>query len=493
MERIDDDMFDVVIIGCGIVGAAAAYELSKYELSVAVLERENDVGASGATKANSAVIHAGYDPEPGTLMARLNVEGARHAKQLFHDLDISHVQCGSLVLAFSADDEAALEELLRQGRRNGLDDMRILTREETLAAEPNVSKSVTAALLAPSAMIVNPWEYTLALAETAIRNGAQVRLDSGVTAITKIDGGYAICTARGEVTARCVVNAAGLYADTIHNMVFEPEFKILPDRGEYFLLDKSEGERVSHVVFQCPNEHGKGVLVAPTVHGNLIVGPSNEPPGDIENVSTTQAKMAYIKDVARLSVPSIDFGANIRSFAGSRAKSDHGDFIIAHAKGAKDFINLAGIKSPGLSAAPAIAVMAAELVAEALPPFPRKQGFTATRTRVKFAHLDASQRAELVARDPAYGHIICRCELVTEGEVRDALNAPIPPVSLDGVKRRTGTGMGRCQGGFCGPRLFEILAEFHGCDLTEVLADGEGAYVLSSQTKIGSAKGGQAL
>jgi len=479
-------MRDVVIVGCGIVGAAAAYELSKYKLSVTVLEKENDV-AAGATKANSAIIHAGYDPQAGSLMAKLNVRGAELAKELCKNLDIPHNQCGAMVLAFSPKEKVVLEELLQNGNTNGVPELKILSKEQCLELEPNLNLNVFAALHIPTTMIVSPWEYALALTETAVRNGVKLELECEVTAIDKIDGGYRIHTTQGEICTRYILNAAGLAADTVHNLAAEKAFEITPDRGEYYLLDKSEGMRVGHVVFQCPNEHGKGVLIAPTVHGNLIVGPSNGRTPSIDDVSTTTQGLTYVMETARKAVPTIDFRANIRNFAGNRAKTGCNDFIIGQAHGADRFINLAGIQSPGLSAAPAIAEMAAELLENSGLVLHRKTCFHNERKVVRLHKLTPDEKAKLVKSDPAYGRIICRCEVVSEGEIRDALNSPIPPRSVDAAKRRCGAGMGRCQGGFCSPLVLEMLAKHYNCGPTEIPQDGAGTYILTSETKIGGA------
>ncbi|MCL1788100.1 MAG: NAD(P)/FAD-dependent oxidoreductase, partial [Defluviitaleaceae bacterium] len=449
-------MFDITIIGCGIVGAAAAYELAKYNVNVVVLEKENDV-AVATTKANSAIIHAGYDPAHGTLMAKLNVEGARLAKDICKNLDVPYRQCGALVLAFSQEEVAALETLLENGIKNGVEGLRILDRAGVLALEPGISSHVVAALYAPTTAIVSPWEYGLALAETAVQNGVTLHRDCEVVAIQKTPMGYTLQTNNinedtGEIHTRAVINAAGLYADKIHQMANPHSFAILPDRGEYFLLDKSEGARVKHVIFQAPSKVGKGILVAPTVHGNLIVGPNSEPVDCRDNVATTAQGQTFVKNLAQKSVPDINFGANIRNFAGNRAKTDRKharDFIIETAQ--PGFINLAGIASPGLSAAPAIAKMMVELLQAGGMPLQAKQNFTPRRRRVRFNELSPLEKAALVAKNPAYGAVVCRCETVTEGEINDALNAPIPPKSVDAVKRRCGPGMGRCQGGFCSP------------------------------------------
>lgn len=477
-------MFDVAIIGCGIVGAAAACELSKYRLSIAILEKENDV-ADGTTKANSAILHAGYDPRPGTLMAKLNVEGVRLAKELCRKLDVPYRGCGSLVLAFSEAERKTLQKLYEQGVQNGVPGMELLDAPALQVLEPNVSPQAVAALHAPSAAIVSPWEFALALAETAVRNGAKLFLESPVTAIRRIEGGYALSTPGGTRAARYVLNAAGVYADAVHNLVASPAFEIIPDRGEYYLLDKSEGNRVDHVIFQCPTRLGKGTLVAPTVHGNLIVGPNNEPPADGDDTATTRAGLSHVAEMARKSVPSVDLRASIRNFAGVRAAADINDFIIAEAPGAPGFIDLAGIKSPGLSAAPAIARMASELLRDCGLTLEEKAEFIDARRRVRFKELSPADKAALIRENPAYGRVICRCETITEGEILDAIRSPIPPRTVDAVKRRCNPGMGRCQGGFCGPRVVELLSREFGLDPTEILQDKAGTVILTGETKGG--------
>ena len=478
-------MFDVAIIGCGIVGAAVAFELSRYDLAIVALEKANDV-AMGATKANSAIIHAGYDPYPGTLMAKLNIEGVRLAGALCEKLDVPYKRCGSMVLAFSDAEIAELKRLLQKAKDNGVPDAMILSKDEALKLEPNLSDEIVAVLRAPGAMIVDPWEYTLALAETAVRNGVDIRLECEVTAIEAVNDGYKVHTANGGIKARAILNAAGVYSDVIHNMVAEPSFRIKPAKGEYLLMDKSEGSLISHVIFQCPNEAGKGVLVAPTIHGNLSIGPDSVSQESRDDVSTTREGLEAVMRTARKSVPGINPRAVIRNFSGNRARSDRTDFIIEEAR--PGFIDLAGIKSPGLSAAPAIAKMAVQMLENSGIALREKRDFHDIRKRVRFRKLAPDAKAALIASDAAYGRIVCRCETITEGEIRDALNTPIPPRSIDGIKRRCGAGMGRCQGGFCGPRVLEILSSYYKCDPTEVLQDGTGTHVLVSETKSGSAR-----
>lgn len=476
-------MYDVLIIGCGVTGAAAAFELSKYRLKVAVLEKENDV-AEGATKANSAILHAGYDPEPGSLMARLNVRGVALARQLCAQLDVPYRPCGSLVLAFSEEEQATLKELLRRGTANGVPGLQILGAQEVKNVDSNLSTDVVSALWAPSAAICSPWEFCLALAETAVRNGADLHLETAVTGLTRAADRWVVHTGRGDFEARFVLNATGVDAAVVHDMAAPHAFDILPSRGEYFLLDKSEGDRVSHVIFQCPNQEGKGVLVAPTVGGNLIVGPNaqNVTGNDVAN---TAAGLASVRAAAAKSVPSINFRASIRNFAGVRARSTCGDFILREADGAPGFFDLAGICSPGLSAAPAVGEYAAQLLANAGLPLEKKDHFICERKRVRFKKLSAGEKAALVERDPSYGRVICRCETVTEGEILAALRSPIPPRSVDAVKRRVGAGMGRCQGGFCGPRVVELLCRELGLSPGQVVQDRAGTWLLAHETKGG--------
>ncbi|WP_283124990.1 NAD(P)/FAD-dependent oxidoreductase [Angelakisella massiliensis] len=475
-------MYDVAIIGCGIIGASTAYELSRYKLKVAVLEAQNDV-ANGTTKANSAILHAGYDPEPGTLMAKLNVEGVRLAKELCEKLDVERKQIGSFVLAFSEKEMETVHKLYDRGVQNGVPDMKVLTKEEVLAMEPNINTEVHGALYAPSAAIVNPWEFCIALAETAVRNGVEMHLNSKVTAIEKKDDVFHITTASGEFEARYVVNAAGVYADKVHEMVGGSGFHTIYNRGEYYMMDKSQGNLVNKVVFQCPSEVGKGVLVSPTVHGNLIVGPNAVNCAHGDDVDNTAEGLDFVRRLSVKSVPSINFRDSIRNFAGVRANTDRSDFIIEQSPACKNFINLGGIKSPGLSSAPAIGKMAVELLKGCGLETEAKEQFIDTRKRIKFRELDAEGKKKVIAENPLYGRVICRCETITEGEIVEAIHRPIVPRSIDAIKRRCNAGMGRCQGGFCGPRVHEILARELGVSLMDIQMDEEGSYILTNPTK----------
>lgn len=467
-------MVDVVIIGCGIVGSNVAYLLSQYQLRVVLLEKENDV-SMGTTRANSAIIHAGYDPEPGTLMARLNVRGNELTKKQCAALDVRYQQIGSLVLAFSNEEMATIQHLYENGIVNGVPGICILTREEVLSMEPSLSDEVKGGLYAPSAAIVEPWDLGLALAETAVQNGVQICFETMVTEAKKIDGGWRLYTTNGNFETKMVVNAAGVNADIVASMVGEPGFVTLPSRGEYYLLDKNQGRAVKHVIFQCPNQDGKGVLVSPTVHQNLIVGPNAEP-SEREDVSTHADSLAFVRKKAIKSVPSIKFSQNIRNFAGIRANSNLNDFIIEET--APGFVTLGGIKSPGLSSAPAIAEEVFQLLDKAGLSMIKKENFICTRHKKRFNELSPKEKMKVIQENPLYGRVICRCETITEGEIVEALHGPIPPHTIDGIKRRCGAGMGRCQGGFCGPRVHEIIARELGIQKQDVLKDKVGSYII---------------
>ena len=478
--------YDVIIIGCGVVGAACAYTLAQYQLRVGILEASNDV-ANGTTKANSGIVHAGYDPLPGTNIARLNVLGTAMMGPLCARLDVPYRNNGSLVLSLSEEDDGTLRELYAQGQANGVPGLALLDRAQTLALEPNLSQDVRGALYAPSAGIVNPWELCYAMAETAVRNGAELHLSAPVTAIERINDGFRLSTPKSAFTARYVVNCTGTLSDKLSGMVDDRSFRIKPTKGEYFLLDKSEGHRVEHVIFQCPSKLGKGVLVTPTVHGNLLVGPNASPAAPEDTANSTEG-LAFVRTSALRSVPGINFRDNIRNFAGVRANADRDDCIIEESAAAPGCIQAGGIQSPGLSAAPAIGLEVLALLERAGLSAGKKEHIIDSRKRIRFHELSEQEKNELIRRDPRYGRVICRCETVTEGEIVASLHSPIPPVSVNGVKRRVGAGMGRCQGGFCGPRVQEIIARELGIDPTQVLMDWEGTWVLCGETKGGAAQ-----
>lgn len=473
-------MYDVTIIGAGVSGCSIAYELSKYNVKAVLVEKENDVSI-GTTKANSAIIHAGYDPEPGTDMAKYNVAGAAYTKEICEKLSVPYKNIGSLVVAFAEEEMATIKDLYERGNENGCPGLEIWDAAKLKAEEPNLNECAVGALYAPSAGVVSPWELAIAMAEVAVTNGVEIKLNTEVTGIEKVDGGYKVATNNGDIVTKLVVNAAGVQADKVNEMINEKKFTITPNKGEYYLLDKSQGSLVNHVIFQCPNEKGKGVLVAPTVHGNLIVGPNSVPTAD-DDLSTTLGGLEFVRESALKSVPSINYRESIRNFAGLRARTAIHDFYIYEDETNKGFHNVAGMASPGLSSACAIAVDVAKDLADSLEAA-AKEEYVDERHQVRFKHMSHAERAELIKQNPLYGKIICRCESVTEGEIVDALHRPFVAASIDAIKRRCNAGMGRCQSGFCGPRVQEIIARELGMDLPEVVKDRAGMNLITGETK----------
>ena len=414
-------------------------------------------------------------------MARLNVKGNRIMGDICEMLDVPFSRIGSHVVAFSDEDMQTLRELYDRGTKNGVPDMKLLNKAEVHEMEPNLSDDIVGSLYAPSAGIISPWELTLAMIETAVRNGARLMLETPVDDIEKTDNGYSVKTPNGTFETKYIINAAGLHAGDIQQMAGEKEFEIQPSRGEYFLLDKSEGTRVSSTIFQCPNKNGKGVLVSPTVGGNLIVGPDAVNVSDPDNTKNTAEGLKFVRETSQKSVPSISFRDNIRNFTGVRANHSKDDFLIYESPSSGMF-NLAGIKSPGLSAAPAIALEAVKYV-KSKKDIKLKDSFCDSRRRIKFKNLSAEEKAEVIKKDPLFGRIICRCETITEGEIVAAIHSPVPPTTINGVKRRAGAGMGRCQGGFCAPRVQEILSRELGIPMEKIMMENPNSYILTGKTK----------
>ncbi|MBQ9543241.1 NAD(P)/FAD-dependent oxidoreductase [Ruminococcus sp.] len=462
-------MYDVIIIGGGVTGCAAAAELAKYQLDVCLVEKESDV-CEGTSKANSAIVHAGFDAEPDTLKAKLNVRGNAMIAELSNKLDFAFKNNGAMVLCFEEDRLTDLKKLREKGEKNGVAGLEILSGDEARAREPRLSKEVKYALYAPTSGIVCPFEMTLAFAENAYANGVEFRLSTEVTAIEKNSEGWKVITDKGEILGRYIFNCAGVYADKIAEMANAGDFRIIPRKGEYMLMDKDAGETVSHTIFQLPTKMGKGVLVTPTVHGNLLVGPTAEDIDDKENTSTTAGGLAEIRAKSALSVEGLPFGKVITGFTGLRAVGDTHDFIIN--EGAEGFFNAAGIESPGLTSAPAIAEMLREMLSKKTDLTPKTDHIDTREGVVHFAELSREEQNALIAKEPTYGNIVCRCETITEGEIRDAINRPLGAVTLDGVKRRTRAGMGRCQAGFCSPKTILLLAEKLGCGIGGVRKTG---------------------
>jgi len=475
-------MFDVAVIGAGVVGGLVARELTKYELSVCILERASDV-AMGATKANSAIVHAGFDAKEGTLKARFNVRGSVMMEALCAELGVKYKRNGSLVVGFGEADEATIRELCERGRRNGVEGVRVLSGDEVREIEPNIGSGVTSALLAPTGAIVCPYELAMAAVGNAMDNGAVLRLDYPVTDIVACEGGYEVFSGECSVSARYVINCAGAHSDEIARLVGDDSFTVTPRRGEYMLLDRECGDLVSHTIFRCPSKMGKGILVTPTVDGNLLLGPTAEDIEDKEDTSTTREGLEKIRALASEQVSGINLGKVITSFTGLRSVGSTGDFIINIRDG---FINVAAIESPGLSSSPAIAEYVADLLREAGESLSPRADFNGKRLPMHyFRELSREEKNRIIAKNPEYAHVICRCETVTEGEILEAIRTNPRPTDLDGVKRRTRASMGRCQGGFCTPYIIELLAREMGVEYERVTKFGGGSVINIGRTKEG--------
>lgn len=476
-------MLDVVVIGAGIMGGMVAYELGKYNLDVLVLEKENDV-SNGTTKANSGIVHAGYDAKEGTLMAKYNALGNSMYEELCKEIDAPFKRVGSLVLAFNEDDKKHLETLYNRGIKNGIPDMKILSKEEVLNLEPNLSEDIVGGLYAKTAGITGPWEVTIKLLENAVLNGVKLLTNAEVTSIEKIENGYKIILEDGrEFETKVIVNASGVYADKFNNMVSSKKFTITPRAGEYFLLDKTQGELVNRVIFQCPTKVGKGVLVSPTVHSNLIVGPTADLTEDRDYVGNTLEGLDKIREISYKTTKKINFRDNIKNFNGLRAEADYDDFIIGEVEDAPYFFNVAGTKSPGLTSAPAIGVDVVKNIVERLGDVTLKENHKKNRSQINFMNLSQDEKRAIIKEKPEYGRIICRCENITEGEIIDVIHRMVGAITVDGVKKRCRPGMGRCQGGFCGPRVQEILSRELNKKIEDIVLDKKNSYILTGETK----------
>lgn len=477
-------MYDIAIIGAGVIGASIFRELTRYKLNIVMLEKEKDV-SMGTSKANSAIVHAGYDPKEGTLMALYNVKGNEMFEDICRELDVPFKRNGSIVIAFDDNDMKIIKSLYENGNKNGVKGLQILNREEVLKKEPNLNKNIKGALYAPTGGIVGPFEYTIALAENGVENGGEIKLQKEVIDIEKNDEGvFKILCSDGEVIeSRYVINAAGIYGDKIHNLICEESFKITPRIGEYFVLDKNQGSVVSHTIFQCPSESGKGILVTPTVHGNLLVGPDAIDIEDKEDTGTTEEGLKKIRETSIKTTDKVNFRESIRNFAGLRAQPSTGDFIIEENDKVSGFIDVVGMKSPGLSCSPAIALGVVEIIKEAGCKLENKSEFNGKRKQIHFMKLSNEEKAALIKREPRYGRIICRCESISEGEIVDAIRRSFGVLSLDGVKRRCRPGMGRCQGGFCGPKVQAIIAREYNIPIEDVVLEKDGSYILIGKTK----------
>ena len=473
-------MFDVVVIGAGVVGGLVARELSRYDLSVCILEKCSDV-ALGATRANSAIVHAGYDAKEGSLKAKLNVLGSKMMESVAEELGVKYKRNGSLVVGFNDEDRKTLEGLLERGTKNGVEGLRVIDREEILSLEPNIGAGVTVALHAPTGAIICPYELCMAAVGNAMDNGVSLKLDFDVKKIEKLNTGYRVISENDTVEAKFVINCAGVFSDEIAKLVGDDSFTVNPRRGEYMLLDRECGELVSHTIFRCPSKMGKGILVSPTVDGNLILGPTAEDIEDKEDTKTTAEGLAKVRAQAGEQVSGINFGKVITSFTGLRSTGSTGDFVINERDG---FINCAGIESPGLSSSPAIATYVADVLRGAGLEMKEKADFNGRRRPAHYyKELTLDEKNEIIKAHPEFAHVICRCETVTEGEILEAIRTNPKPRDVDGVKRRTRASMGRCQGGFCTPYIIDLLAREMGCDYTDVTKFGGKSYINIGKTK----------
>jgi len=474
-------MYDVCVIGAGVVGGMVARELTRYGMRVCIVERQRDV-AMGATRANSAIVHAGYDAKEGTLKAKLNLRGSEMMEQVCAELGVKYKRNGSLVVGFNEEDHETLRGLLERGTKNGVKGLRVIGREEIIALEPSIGDCVKYALHAPTGAIVCPYELCMAAIGNAMDNGAELKLDFEVKKIAKVGGVFEISSDSDSVTAKYAVNCAGVFSDDVAALVKDESFGVHARRGEYMLLDRECGGLISHTVFRCPSKMGKGVLVSPTVDGNLLLGPTAEDIDSKTDVSTTREALARIRTLAGEQVKGIDFSKVITSFSGLRSVGSTGDFIINTPE--EGFVNVAAIESPGLSSAPAIGEYVRELLYSMGAPLALRSDFDPHREPMhSFAAMTRDEKNAVIAKDPTYAHVICRCETVTEGEILKAIRTNPKPTDVDGVKRRTRATMGRCQGGFCTPYIIELLAKEQGCDYTEVTKFGGGSYINLSRTK----------
>ena len=477
MER-----FDILIAGAGVTGGMIARELSRYQLTVCLLDKANDV-ATGATKANSGIVHGGYDPEPGTLKAQLNASGVELLFEAAKQLNVPHKRNGSMVCAFAQEENHIIDRLYERGQINGIPGLEILTGDQARELEPELSDKVTKALLVTNSGIVCPYELTIAAVGNAMDNGVELKRNFAISDIAKIGEGFVVSAADGrKVQGKYLINCAGSFADDLAAMVGDKFYQIIPRAGEYMLLDKAEGVRVSRTIFQTPGKEGKGILVTPTNHGNLLTGPTATEVEHGESTETTGAQLAYVQRMGAKSVPGVNFRQVITSFTGVRASVAGGDFIIKMSDKVDGFVHVAGIDSPGLTCCVSIAKYVLDILKDAGVQLAEKENWNGTREDMHaFAKMSIEEKNEVIKNNPSYGKIICRCETVTEGEIIAAITKNPVALDIDGVKRRTRSGMGRCQGGFCSSYVMKLIAQHTGTDMTDVTKNGAGSYMLTEK------------
>lgn len=486
--------YDIVIIGAGIIGTTIAYELSKYPLNILVIEKENDV-ANGATVANSAIVHAGYDPIPGTLKAILNGQGRDMMKEYCRKLDVLYEPKPSLVVAFEEKEMDHVRLLYERGQQNEVPDLHILNQVQLREIEPNISDQAVGCLYAGSSAIFEPWGLAIAAMEVAMENGVELRLNCEIAKIEKSSDMYSkypyqIETIQGYIdhTSNCliqtntIINCSGVDGDCIHNLCNEPKFVIRPRKGHYYVLDEPALSTVNNIVFPCPSEKGKGILILPAIHNKILIGPDSEFVDDKFDTGTQGQRLSEIKQTVRSYVKNLPFDFVIRSFAGNRPTSNQNDYIIQESQ--PGFFDVAGIESPGLSSSPAIAKYVENMVIGArFGCTPKDVYLTHRRPVVRYKTLDSQRQQELLEADSRYGTIVCRCEKVSEAEIIDAIHRPCGATTIKGVKKRVGCGLGRCQGGFCESRTISILARELNIKKQDVLYDGLGSYILLVENK----------
>ncbi len=470
---------DVIVIGAGVTGCSVARELSRYRLSVIVLDRAADI-AEGASKANSGIVHAGYDAVPGSEKARYNVLGASMYPDLCRVLGVPYRQCGALVIGFSEQDRITLENLLERGKTNGVSGLELLGRADLLAMEPRLNQEVLYGLHVPSSGIVSPYELCYAMADDAALNGVSFRFCEEVTSISRTESRrLLIHTAEDDYLCDALINCAGTSSAWVHNQLSEQKLEMVFRRGQYYLLDRTQTPPFARTIFQCPSAMGKGVLVSPTVHGNVLLGPSAEDIPDPLDTATTRTGLDFVLNKARLTWPNVSTRTNITNFSGIRAHLTADDFVIGPIPGCPGAFDAAGIESPGLSSAPAVGKALAAMAADYLHAGIKSDIQPYQPMAVPFREMSPEEQAAAVLENPDYGNLVCRCEVVTEAEIRAAIRRPVGARTIDGIKRRTRAGMGRCQGGFCMPRVAAILADELGCPILEITKSGGKSTILS--------------
>ena len=476
-------MYDVIVIGAGVVGSLIARKLSRYQLSIAVLEKEPDVG-NVTTMANSAIVHSGYDPVPGTLKAKLNVLGNKMFDALCEELDVEMERIGSLTVALYDEQLPLLEDLAKRSAINGVE-VKILNAEETLKLEPNLNKQVKGSLFAPTAGIVNPFTLAVHAIENAVDNGVKLFTEEKVVAINKENGFYNIvCESGNFYQTKLIINAAGIHSDEIHKMIEPIDYSLTPRKGEYFILDHYTDNLVKHTIFPLPSAKGKGILVSPSIGGTYLVGPSAEPMESKEDVSTDKMTLDEIKRQALEMVPSIPFNQVIRTFAGTRPTPSTHDFIIGFAKSDNYFINLSGIESPGLVSSPAIAEYVVDEFVSKVIDLKENSNFNKiVKKRPNLKKMSLEEKNAFIKDHPEYGEIICNCEKVSLGEILFEMNTSVPPKTIKAVKKRTRAGFGKCQGGFCQPLVTRIIAERFNLPLNKVMFQKKDSYVVRYKVK----------